>query len=176
MAPLWLTIGSLSLGETRRFLMDLPVSRHQAVFLVWQLLTFLLGKEAIFSWELYTFPQKMSALPRLLLSSYTGREIALLNPLGPPGQGRFTTPSGQAGKVIGTPQAQAYTAFPGGQCNLQGRQHHPTPPVGLTKVLQMKNPTLSGSLTFPTNPWHQLKGLFWLKDPTLRLPLGGLLT
>ena len=52
----------------------------------------------------------------------------------------------------------------------------PYPLVGPTKVLQMKNPTLSGSLTFPTNPWHQLKGLFWLKDPTLRLPLGSLLT
>ena len=28
----------------------------------------------------------------------------------------------------------------------------PYPPVGPTRVLQMKNPTLSGSLTFPTNP------------------------
>ena len=52
----------------------------------------------------------------------------------------------------------------------------PHPPAGPPKVLQMKNPTLSGSLTFPTNPWHQLKGLFWLKDPTLWLPLGSLLT
>ena len=52
----------------------------------------------------------------------------------------------------------------------------PFSPVGPTKVLQIKNPTLSGSLTFPTNPWHQLKGLFWLKDPTLWLPLGSLLT
>ena len=52
----------------------------------------------------------------------------------------------------------------------------PYPLVGPTKVLQMKNPTLSGSLTCPTNPWHQLKGLFWLKDPTLWLPLGSLLT
>ena len=52
----------------------------------------------------------------------------------------------------------------------------PHPLVGPTKVLQMKNLTLSGSLTFPTNPWHQLKGLFWLKDPTLQLPLCSLLT
>ena len=29
----------------------------------------------------------------------------------------------------------------------------------------MEKLTLSGSLTFPTNPLHQLKGLFWLKGP-----------
>ena len=37
------------------------------------------------------------------------------------------TPPGQAGKAIGTP-TQAYTAFPGGQCNLQGKQPHPHTP------------------------------------------------
>ena len=52
----------------------------------------------------------------------------------------------------------------------------PTPPTGPAKVLPMKNLTLSGSLTFPTNLWHQRKGLFWLKGPTLRLPPGSLLT
>ena len=36
--------------------------------------------------------------------------------------GQGNNPPGQAGKVIGAPQAQAYTAFPGGQCNLLGRQ------------------------------------------------------
>ena len=51
-----------------------------------------------------------------------------------------------------------------------------TPPGNPPKVLPMKNLTLSGSLTSPTNPWHQLKGLFWLKDPTLWLPPGSLLT
>ena len=54
-----------------------------------------------------------------------------LNPLGHPRQGKVITPPGQAGKVIGAPQAQAYTAFPGGQCNLLGRQpylHTPTRP------------------------------------------------
>ena len=67
------------------------------------------------------------------------------------GQGH--NPPGQAGKVIGTPQAQAYTAFPGGQCNLPGKATTPPHPlVGPTKVLQRKNQTLSGSLTFPTNP------------------------
>ena len=38
----------------------------------------------------------------------------------------------------------------------------------------MKNLTLSGSSTFSTNLWHQLKGLFWLKDLTLWLPPGSL--
>ena len=50
------------------------------------------------------------------------------------------------------------------------------PLLGIPRVLLKKNLTLSGSLTFPTNPWHQLKGLFWLKGPTLRLPLGSLPT
>ena len=52
----------------------------------------------------------------------------------------------------------------------------PHPPAAPAKVLLRKNLTLSGSLTFPTNLWPQHKGLFWLKGPTLRLPLGSLLT
>ena len=97
------------------------------------------GEGSNFSQELYTFPWKMTALPRplfsfpqgkktipprLLLSSHIGREIAPLNPPGPPRQGKAIIPPGWAGKVIGTPQAQAHTAFPGGQCNLLGRQPH----------------------------------------------------
>ena len=170
----------------------LPITRHQAVFLLWQLLTFLPGKEAILSWELYTFPQKMSALPRplfsfpqgkktipprLLLSLYTGRETAPLNPLGHPRQGKVITPLGQAGRVIGTPPGTSLHSLPRRPEQPPGKATlHPHPPVGPTKVLQMKNLTLSGSLTFPTNSWHQLKCLFWLKDPTLWLPLGSLLT
>ena len=50
------------------------------------------------------------------------------------------------------------------------------PPLGIPRVLPRKNLTLSGSLTFPTNPWLQLKGLFWLKGPTLWLPPGSLPT
>ena len=38
--------------------------------------------------------------------------------------GQGNNPPGQVGKVIGTPQAKAYTAFPGGQHNLPGRQPH----------------------------------------------------
>ena len=44
---------------------------------------------------------------------------------------------------------------------------HLTPLIGSLKGLPMKTPTLSGSLTYPTNLWHQHKGLFCLKDPTL---------
>ena len=94
----------------------LPLSMHQAVFLVWQLLTFLPGKEAVLSRELYTFPQKMSTHPRLLLSICTGREIAPLNPL---------TPPRQAGKVIGAPQAQAYK--PSQEASTTSQEGNPTP-------------------------------------------------
>ena len=131
----------------------LPLSRHQVVFLVRQLLTFLLGKEEVLSWELYTFPQKMSAHPRLLLSVCTVREIAPLNPLTPPRQGRVITPPGQEGKVIGAPPGTGLHSLPRRPVQPPWRATPPPYcPVGPTKVLQMKNPTLSGSLTFPTNP------------------------
>ena len=106
----------------------LPVSRLQVVFLFRQLLTFLPGKEAIFSWEQYTFPRKMSALPRLLLSGYTGREIALLNPLGPHRQGRVTTPPGQAGKVTGTPPGTGLHSLPRRPAQPPGKATPPPPP------------------------------------------------
>ena len=50
------------------------------------------------------------------------------HPLGHPKQGNPITSPGQAGKAIGTPQATTCTTFPGGLCNLPGRQHylHPT--------------------------------------------------
>ena len=58
-----------------------------------------------------------------------------------------------------------------------GKATLPPPPLlGLPRILLMKNLTLSGSSTSPTNLWPQLKGLFWLKDPTLWLPPGSLLT
>ena len=102
---------------------------------------------------------------------------APLNPLGYPGQGKVITPPGQAGKVIGAPPGTSLHSLPRRPVQPPGKATLPPhPPLGPTKVLQMKNPILSGSLTFPTNPWHQLKGLFWLKDPTLWLPLGSLLT
>ena len=44
---------------------------------------------------------------------------------------------------------------------------HLTPLIGSLKGLPQKTPTLSGSLTYPANLWHQHKGLFWLRDPTL---------
>ena len=79
-----------------------PTVRHQAVFLLWQLLTFLLEKEAILSRELLTFPQgKITSLPRLLLSFHVVREIAHLSPLALPMQGKAIILPGQQGKVIG---------------------------------------------------------------------------
>ena len=130
----------------------LLLSRHQAVFLVRQLLTFLLGKEAVLSPELYTFPRKMSAHPRLLPSVCTVREIAPLNPLAPPRQGRVITPrAGRQGNRC--PPGTGLHSLPRRSIQPPGRATPPPyPPVGPTKVLQMKNPTLSGSLTCPTNP------------------------
>ena len=141
--------------------------RHQAVFLLWQLLTFLLGKEAILSQELLTFlwgketalprqlfsfPQGKEAIPpRLLLSFHTAKEAAYLRPQVPPRQVKVVIQPGHLGKVIGTPQAQVNPVFPRGQYHLLGRQPH-LHPHRPPKVLPMKNPTLSGSSTFPTNP------------------------
>ena len=45
---------------------------------------------------LFSFPQgKKTIPPRLLLSPHTGREIAPLNPPGPPRQGKAITPQGR---------------------------------------------------------------------------------
>ena len=52
----------------------------------------------------------------------------------------------------------------------------PDPQIGFLQGLPQKNPTQSGSLTYPANLWHQHKGLFWLKDPTLQYPPSNLLT
>ena len=49
-------------------------------------------------------------------------------PLAPTLAGQGHNPPGQAGKVIGAPQAQAYIALPGGQYNLPGGQPHPHTP------------------------------------------------
>ena len=127
----------------------LPLPRHQ----VRQLLTFLPGMEAVFSPELYTFPRKMLAHPRLLPSIYTVRETAPLIPLAPPRQGRAITPPGQAGKAIGIPPGTVLLSLPRRTTQPPGRVTPlPYPLVGPTKDLQGKNPTLSGSLTCPTNP------------------------
>ena len=45
-----------------------------------------------------------------------------------------------------------------------------TPLIGSVKGLPQKTPTLGGSLTHPTNLWHQHKGLSWLKDPLCSSP------
>ena len=78
----------------------------------WQLLTFLLGKEAIISWETHTFPRKLAPLPLNLIPLPQGKKTILpkpillqllITPLGHPKQGIATTPPGQVGKALGTP-------------------------------------------------------------------------
>ena len=94
-----------------------------------------------------------------------------------PQAGHSNNPPGQAGKALGTPPGNNLLNLPRRPAQPPGKVTLPPhPPAGPTKVLPMKNLTLSGSLTFPTNLWPQHKGLFWLKGPTLWLPLGSLLT
>ena len=170
----------------------LPVTRHQVVFLVQQLLTFLPGKEAILPQQLYTLHQKATALPLSrhqavflvwqLLTFLPGEGSRSLpgvvhlpsedvsssqatslhmhsegnsspQPPSTTQAGQGHKPPGQAGKVIGTPPGTGLHSLPRRPVQPPGRATPPPyPPVGPTKVLQMKNPTLSGSLTFPTNP------------------------
>ena len=61
----------------------------------------------------FSSPQgKKTIPPRLLLSLYTVRETAPLNPLGHPRQGKVITSPGQAGKVIGTPPGTSLHSLP----------------------------------------------------------------
>ena len=142
--------------------------RHQVVFLLQQLLTFLLGKEAILFWELLTFPQvkvtaplrqlfsfpqgKEAIPPRLLPSFHTAKEAAYLRPLAPPRQVKLVTLLGHLGKVKGGPLGTGQPSLPSSLIPPPRKTTPPPPPVGHPKVLLMKNLTLSGSLTFPTNP------------------------
>ena len=67
--------------------------------------------------------------------------------------GQGNNPPGQAGKVIGAPPGTSLHSPPRRPVQPPGKATLPPhPPVGPTKVLPMKNLTLSGSLTFPTNP------------------------
>ena len=66
--------------------------------------------------------------------------------------GHSSTPPGQAGRALGTPPGINPFNLPLRPVQPPGKvpppPHHPAGPA---KVLLMKNPTLSGSLTFPTN-------------------------
>ena len=86
-----------------------------------QLLTFLPGKEAIISREVHTFPRKLVPLPLNLIPLPQGKKTILpkpillqllITPLGHPKQGIATTPPGQVGKALGTPQTSTLSTFP----------------------------------------------------------------
>ena len=135
-------------------------------------LSFPLGKEAVLPRQLLTFPWvKEADLPRPLLTSPLGKVTVF------PRQVNQAIKLGQSGKAlgglpgIGHPRLTRRIALSPGKTTSTL-----PPPVGFPKGLLMKNLTLSGSLTFPTNLWPQLKGQFWLKGPTLWLPPGNLLT
>ena len=126
------------------------------------ILTFLLGKEAI--------------LPRPLLSFLPVKEAAFHRPIALPMQVSLAIQLRHLGGAIGIPPGTGHPSLPRRIAPSPRKTTPLPPPLVHPKVLLMKNLTLSGSLTFPTNPCHQLKGLFWLKDPTLQLPPGSLLT
>ena len=66
--------------------------------------------------------------------------------------GHSSNPPGQAGRALGTPPGINPLNLPLRPVQPPGKVPPPPhPPAGPAKVLLMKNPTLSGSLTFPTN-------------------------
>ena len=84
-----------------------PSTQHR------QLLPFLPGKEAIISQEMHSFPQKLAPLPLNPTPLLQGKKTILPKPIlpqllithpGHPKQGIATTPPGQVGKALGTPQ------------------------------------------------------------------------
>ena len=80
------------------------------------------------------------------------RPLLTLTPLGPPRQVKLAIQLGLPGKAIGTPPTIGQLRLPRRSTPPPRKETHPSPPVGLPKVLPRKNLTLSGSLTFPTNP------------------------
>ena len=69
-----------------------------------------------------------------------------------PQAGHSNNPPGQAGKALGTPPGNNLLNLPQRPAQPPGKVTLPPhPPAGPTKILTMKNLTLSGSLTFPTN-------------------------
>ena len=104
--------------------------RHQAfpLTLLWQLLIFLLAKEAILPWQLLTFPQvKAAVLPRLMLTFLPGKEAMLPRPLlsfTPAKEAVFPRPlalprqvslaiqQGQSGRAIGIPPGTGHPSLP----------------------------------------------------------------
>ena len=131
------------------------------------------GKTPVFLRSVHPLPP---FLPSLLLSCLHRKTGDLLTSLTPK-QVNLTIQQTILGKVAGNPQGKGPPRPPRRVILPPGKAITPLPPpLGIPRVLLKKNLTLSGSLTFPTNPWHQLKGLFWLKGPTLRLPPGSLPT
>ena len=73
-------------------------------------------------------------------------------PSSSPQSGQGNNPPGQVGKVLGTPPGNNPHYLPRRPAQPPGKVTLPPhPPAVPTKVLPMKNLTLSGSLTFPTN-------------------------
>ena len=90
--------------------------------------------------------------PRLWLSCLHWKTGDLLNSLTPK-QVNLTIQQTILGKVAGNPQGKGPPqASQEVHTTSQEGNNSTTPPLGIPRVLLRKNLTLSGSLTFPTNP------------------------
>ena len=156
-----------------------PSTKHR------QLLTFLPGRKqlspgrctpSLRSWCLPPQPNSTTAREENN-SSQANSPPATNNSSRASQAGHSNNTPGKAGKALGTPPGINPLNLPLRPAQPPGKVPPPPhPPAAPAKVLLRKNLTLSGSLTFPTNLWPQCKGLFWLKGPTLWIPLGSLLT
>ena len=99
------------------------------------------------------FPRSLPpSPPRLLLPCLHRKAGDLPIPLTPK-QVKPITQQTILGKVAGTPQGKGPPRPPRRLIPPPGKAiTPPLPPLGIPRFLLKKNPTLSGSLTFPTNP------------------------
>ena len=127
------------------------LQRKEAI-LHWHLLTFLPRKEAALCWQplcqqLHAFLLRKEAVPPRLLLTFPLGKVTVL-----PRQVNQAIKLGQSGKALGILPDIEHPRLPR-RLVLSPRKTTPPlpPPIGFPKGLLMKNLTLSGSFTFPTN-------------------------
>ena len=108
----------------------------------------LLGKMPVFLRPVPPLPPFPPSLQLSCLHRKTGDLLTSLTPK----QVNLTIQQTILGKVAGIPQGKAPQASQEVHTTSQEGNNSTTPPLGIPRVLLRKNLTLSGSLTFPTNP------------------------
>ena len=106
------------------------------------------GKMPVFLRSIHPLPPFPPSPWLSCLHRKTGDLLTSLTPK----QVNLTTQQTILGKVAGTPQGIAPQASQEGHTTSREGNNSTTPPLGIPRVLLKKNLTLSGSLTFPTNP------------------------